>query len=154
MELVHEFTWQVSATLPKTVGQVPWGTRMFHQLPEVKLAGPRLNARSLVPGGDWILATDDGWSHIDVRAQLEADDGASIYVQYEGWIEPTEKLMAAVQALVPTDFGDQSIRTVWKFESGDAKHAWLNRSVFVGEGRLLPGGPGLLGMEHKIFRVA
>ena len=154
MEMVHEFTWRVSATLPSIVGRVPWGTRMFHVLPEVDLTGLRLNAKSVSPGGDWILATDDGWSHIDVRVQLKADDGAHIYVQYEGWIEPSEKLKAAVETLTPTDYADQSIRTTWKFECGDKKYAWLNRSIFVGEGRLLPGGPNLLGMEHQIYRMS
>jgi hypothetical protein len=154
MRMIHEFTWRVAASLPKVIGKVPFGTRMYHELPEVELTGERLNARSITPGGDWILAADDGWAHIDVRAQLRADDGALIYVRYEGWIEPTDKLQAAVQSLTPTDFEDQAIHTSWRFECGDERHAWLNRSVFVGQGRLLPAGPGMLGMEHNIYRLA
>jgi hypothetical protein len=76
--MIHEFTWRVAASLPKVIGKVPFGTRMYHELPEVELTGERLNARSITPGGDWILAADDGWAHIDVRAQRR---GSCVYVR-------------------------------------------------------------------------
>ncbi len=154
MKMVHEFSWRVAATLPQVVGKVPLGTRVYHELPEISLTGTRLNAAQVGPGTDFILAGEDGWSHIDVRAQLRSDDGALIYVQYEGWIEPTEKLRRAVESLTPTDFEDQAIHTSWKFESGDERYSWLNHTIFVGQGRLLPAGPAMLGMEHRIYRLS
>jgi hypothetical protein len=81
---------------------------MFYDLPSVTIEGDRLSGRSMINGSDWMLAGEDGWSRIDVRVPVETVDGALIYVQYEGWIEPTEKLIAAVKSLTPTSFGDRA----------------------------------------------
>jgi hypothetical protein len=38
-------------------------------------------------------------------------------------------------------------RTTPQFETGDARYSWLNRSIFVAEGRIAPGG-----VEYKVYR--
>jgi hypothetical protein len=48
-----------------------------------------------------------------------------------------------------TDFADQYFRTTPRFETGDSRYAWLNQSVFVGEGRLYPG----FGVEYRVYRL-
>ena len=48
-----------------------------------------------------------------------------------------------------TAFGDQYFRTSPRFETGDQRYAWLNQSLFVGEGRVFPG----LGVEYRVYRV-
>jgi len=49
---------------------------------------------------------------------------------------------------------DQAIHTTWRLGTGDEQYRWVNRAVFVGEGRLLPGGGGRLGMQHNVYRLA
>jgi hypothetical protein len=97
----------------------------------------------------------DGWGRIDVHSQIATDDRALLYVRYQGWVQPTAVLQDAVARRVPTRFQDQLICTIWQIESGGPTYAWVNRAIFVGEGRLLPGpGEGQLGMEHLVFRCA
>ena len=58
----------------------------------------------------------------------------------KGLAEPTDTLSRVVQSLTPTAFTDQAIHTTWRLSTGDEQDCWVNRAVFVGEGRLLPGG--------------
>ena len=60
----------------------------------------------------------------------------------------------AVTASAETEFADQSIRSHWMLETGDPRYAWVNQGVFVGQGRLLPAGPGQLGFEHRVYRMS
>ena len=40
-------------------------------------------------------------------------------------------------------------RTSPRMETGDARYAWVNTSLFVGEGRVIEG----LGVEYRVARV-
>jgi len=84
-----------------------------------------------------------------VRGQIETDDGAFIYVQYFGLLEMNDKVQAAMGAQSGTDYEDQYFRTTPRFETGHERYAWLNRSVFVGEGRLYPG----FAVEYRVHRL-
>jgi hypothetical protein len=48
-----------------------------------------------------------------------------------------------------TDFGDQYFYISPRFETGDERYAWLNQSVFVGQGRVYPG----FGVEYNVQRL-
>jgi hypothetical protein len=48
-----------------------------------------------------------------------------------------------------TRIEDQYFRTTPRFETGNARYAWLNQSLFVGEGRIVEG----IGVEYRIHRV-
>jgi hypothetical protein len=154
MELVHEFTWRVVSTTPHEVGAGPYGTRLYYELPDATITGERLNGKMVGKGGDWMLVGPDGYVQIDVRAQVQTDDGAIIYIRYRGPVEMTEKFQQAADTFGETDFKDQLIRTYWELETGNSRYAWVNRTIFVGEGRLLSNGLGLLGMEHLVYRLA
>ncbi|MEH2329775.1 MAG: DUF3237 family protein [Nostoc sp.] len=88
------------------------------------------------------------------RVQIETDDGAILCAHYFGPAEANEKLKRAVSVCAPTEFADQSIRSHWVLETGDPRYAWVNQTVFVGQGRLLPPRPGLLGFEHRVYRLS
>ena len=47
-----------------------------------------------------------------------------------------------------TGYGDQYFRIAPRFETGDARYAWLNTSVFLAEGRIATDG-----VEYEVFRV-
>ena len=86
------------------------------------------------------------------------DDGDGIArghrIASKGLVEPTDTLSRAVQSLRPTAFTDQAIDTTWRHSTGDEQYRWVNRAVFIVEGRLLPGGGGRLGMQHNVYRFA
>ena len=149
MDLVHEMTYHAMLRPPMPVGDGPFGTRMFFDVIEGRVEGSRFSGSFKGGGGDWLLAGTDGFGRLDVRAQIETDDGAFVYVQYFGLIELNDKIQTAMAAAGATAFEDQYFRTTPRFETGDARYAWLNQSVFVGEGRFYPG----FGVEYRVYRV-
>lgn len=149
MELVEELTYDAMLRPPLVVGDGPFGTRMFFDVIEGSMEGPRIRGRFVGAGGDWALVGADGFARLDVRGQIETDDGALIYLSFHGLLEMNDKVMAAMNG-GETDFADQYFRTAPRFETGDPRYAWLNQSVFVGEGRICAG----FGVAYRVYRVA
>ena len=139
---------------PLTRGGIgPFGHRQYYEMTSGLIEGPRLKGRLLGSGSDWMLIGSDGFTRMDVRIQIETEDRAILCVHYFGLAEANQKMTQAVAASTPTEFSDQLICSHWLLETGDARYAWVNQAVFVGEGRLLPVGPGALGFEHRIYRL-
>lgn len=151
--LVHEFTYHALVGAPHDVGAGPFGHRRYYDVKSGVLDGLRLKGRQIGSGGDWMLVGVDGFMRMDVRIQIETDDGAIVCARYFG---PTETNNATARAFAEsksTEYTDQANRSHWLLETGDLRYAWVNQSVFVGEGRLLPGGPNEMGFEHRVYRV-
>lgn len=153
LQLVHEFTYRAVCGPSHEVGAGPYGDRQYYEMTRGSVEGPRLTGRLLGSGSDWMLAGPDGFVRMDVRIQIETDDGAVICAHYFGPAEANETFRRAVAAFASTEFSDQSIRSHWMLETGAPRYAWVNQAVFVGLGRLLPPGPGLLGFEHRVYRL-
>lgn len=134
---------------PVEVGAGPGGVRRIFDVTGGRVEGARVRGDVLPSGGDWILIGADGVGRLDVRATLRTDDGAHVYVQYPGVLVLNEKVMAALAGGGETGFGDTYFMTAPRFETGDARYAWLNAIVAVGQGRLLPGA-----VEYRVFEVA
>jgi Protein of unknown function (DUF3237) len=148
VNLEFAFTLFGSLKPPVEIGAGPFGTRRYFEVLGGKVEVGRLNGRVLSGGGDWLLVGSDGFARLDVRAQMVTDDGASIYANYYGLLELNQKVAEAVANRNSTDFGDQYFRTTPRLETGDPRYAWLNQSLFVGEGRLRPGA-----VEYRVHRV-
>ena len=143
-ELKSEFLFEMTVELGgmQELGQTPFGTRRIAVVAGGAFEGPRLRGK-LVPGavGDWLLARADGALQLDVRATLEAEDGALIYMTYRGIRHgPAEVLerLARGEAVDPSEY---YFRIAPFFETGDERYAWLNRIVAVGVGERRPEGP-------------
>jgi hypothetical protein len=149
MELVHEFTFTAALKQPVAVGAGPFGDRNFFEVVDGKVTGERITGTVRGGGGDWILACPDGYGRLDVRAIFETDDGANIYVQYFGVVQYTEAVIAAVTGERSCDYHEQYFRTTPRLETGDPRYAWVNQTVFVGEGRVHVGPT----VEYRVYRV-
>jgi hypothetical protein len=103
----------------------------------------------LTGGGDWMLIDAQGMGHLDVRATFETHDGALIYVQYFGRVVVTEAISQALQGKGATDYGDTHFFTQPRFETGDARYAWLNQVIAVAQGRVCNGR-----VEYQVFACA
>ena len=115
-----------------------------------RVEGPDIKGRLLGGGGDWILVGADGFGRLDVRGQLMTDDGAAIYVQYFGILEMNDAVMRNLaDPSKATEYADQYFRTTPRLETGDSRYAWVNRTVFVAEGRM----PSVRGVEYRVYRV-
>jgi hypothetical protein len=96
-----------------------------------------------------VIVGADGYAQIDVRAQLRTDDGADLYIHYTGSLEMNDAVMSAVQADGDTVFGDQYWWTHVRIESGAERYDWVNRTLFIGQGRIATDG-----IEYEIYRLA
>jgi hypothetical protein len=150
IELEHAFDYEARLEPPLPIGAGPYGTRVFFQAKGGEVRGPMLTGRALSGGGDWALVGDDGFARVDVRAQVETDDGALLYVTYQGVIELNQAMREAMRSGGETDFGDQYFRISPRIETGDERYRRLTQSTFVGRGRAC-AGPGV---AYQVFRVA
>lgn len=147
MHLVHEFTYQAHVDQPLVAGPGPFGTRLIFVVTGGWVRGERLTGTLVGGGGDWLLVGPDGWGRLDVRGQVQTPDGAVIYVHYTGVLEMNEAVQRAM-AGGETGFDDQYFRTAPRLETGDPRYAWVNTTLFVARGRLVPGG-----VEYEVHRV-
>lgn len=149
MELEHEFTFNAHLAPAVAVGDGPFGNRRIREVTGGEVSGERINGKVGTGGADWVLVGPDGWGRLDVRLTILTDDGASIYVQYFGVIEYNAAVHAANAGERSTEYSDQYFRTAPRLETGDERYAWVNRTLFVGEGRLHPGPV----VEYRVHRV-
>lgn len=148
LELLFEMHADLEPGVP--VGSGPYGTRSIVDVTGGTLEGPRLRARVLPSGGDWLLIRPDGKSALlDVRATVQTNDGAFVYVQYYGLIEITPAVQAALASgSGSTEYGEHYFVTQPRFETGDPRYAWLNDVMAVGEGRLRPNA-----VEYRVYQA-
>jgi len=114
-----------------------------------EVTGERIRGRVGTGGADWVLVGPDGWGRLDVRLTIHTHDGAHLYVQYFGVIEYTDAAHAANAGEASSDYGDHYFRIAPRLETGDERYEWVNRTVFVGEGRLHPGPV----VEYRVHRL-
>ena len=150
-ELIPEFQLREEVGGIDQVGGGPFGQRMIATVSTGSFTGDRLAGTVVGASGDWLLVGDDGYGRTDVRLTLRTDDNAIIYAQYFGLIEMTAAVMDIVGGgETPTEFGDQYLISSPRLETGDERYAWVNQTVFIAEGRLLPGPA----VEYRVYRLA
>ncbi|WP_218821565.1 cytochrome P450 [Sphingobium sp. Z007] len=125
-------TLGVPAVMPGT----PRGMRMIVDVADARWEG-RINARQLgQPSGDWAVVDSQGTLCLDVRSTLETDDGALIFVRYEGRSDYTKA-------------GASPIIAAPLFETNDPRYAWLNKVQAIAKGR----AAGLTTLVYDIYEV-
>jgi len=153
-ELIKEFDYYADLDAPHAVGPGPFGQRILAYVTGGECSGDRLKGTLVAgSGADWLLAGPDGFGRLDVRVTIKTVDGALIYLQYVGGLlEMTPAIMAAVSGSTDTltNFGEQYFFTSPRLETGDDRYAWVNQTMFVGEGRIVPGPR----VEFRVYRVA
>ena len=77
--------------------------------------------------------------------------GWELPVQYSGILEITPKTQAVMTGGdTPTEYGDHYFFTNPRLETGDERYAWVNQTMFIGQGRIL-SGPAV---EYRVYRIA
>jgi hypothetical protein len=150
-ELIKELEYHADVSGVDEVGGGPFGQRVIANVSGGQFVGDRLKGSIVGTCGDWLLIGQDGFGRLDVRATFKTVDGALIYVQYNGVLELTPGIMDILGGGdVPTNYGDQYFFTNPRLETGDERYSWVNQTVFIGEGRLLPGPA----VDYRVYRVA
>lgn len=132
-------------------GPGPFGKRiLFRGTGGGIVQGERLNGVMEGPGGDWFLSGADGYGRIDVRSNIRTTDDAFIYVQYHGLVRLTPAVLAMLDGEPdPGAENDQYFFTAPRLETGDPRYAWVNQTMFLGEGRVSVGPR----VDYRIYRV-
>ena len=114
--------------------------------------GPKINATIIQPAADWLSAMPNGSARLDVRLTLKADDGALIYVSYNGVIHHTEasrvRLMKGEIVTSKESYGNAAPT----FRTSHAKYTWLNATQAIGKLLEVKLGQGSF-IKYDIFAV-
>jgi hypothetical protein len=108
---------------PPSIITGPQGMRAVIGVTGGTFSGDRL-AGTVVDGlgGDFALIRPDGNIRLDVRLVLQTNDGATIYLTYNG-------------VGLSDGAGGFFLKTAPTFECGDERYAWLNLVQAVSHGR-------------------
>ena len=124
LELIPLCTVDVMLRDPIAVGDGPAGLRLIYEVEEATVKGDRINGRMIgQASADWLTITGT-LATLDVRATFETDDGAIIFAQYSGRTD------------ISQGPGELPIYVAPRFETGDARYAWLNLVQAAGKGAL------------------
>jgi hypothetical protein len=150
-ELIKEFDLHADLAGTDDVGSGPFGHRLNVSVSGGEVLGDRIKGTLVGAGADWLLAGPDGYGRLDVRITLKTVDGAHIYLQYDGLLEMTPAIVAVLGGSdAGTDFGDQYFFCNPRLETGDERYTWVNRTVFIAQGRAVPGPA----VEYCVYRIA
>ena len=116
---------QLATAAIQDLGSTPRGRLFIFPVIGGSFEGDRLRGKVLAGGADWATATADGAFELDLRATLEADDGALIYLTFTG----------------VRDDARHYLRTLPRFETAAPQYDFLNRLLAVGIGEIRPDGP-------------
>ena len=119
---------------PQDLGETPQGRRRIIGITGGRFSGERLSGRVLAGGADWQVIRADGVADLDARYTLETSDGALIYVRNRGYRHGPADVLKKLSAGEEVDPSLYYMRTTPRFETGDARYAWLNRIVCVATG--------------------
>ncbi|MEH6700873.1 DUF3237 domain-containing protein [Parasphingorhabdus sp.] len=122
------------------IGKTPAGLRRIAPVTSGRFSGERLNGKVL-PGADWVINRPDGVMEIDVRLPLQTDDGAMIYLTYQGRFLAEPEVMARFAKGAVLKPEEYSLAVTAKFEAGAEQYLWLNNVVAAGTGEQTADGP-------------
>lgn len=154
-EIETEFLFEARIPLhpPFDAGVTPEGHRMIFMVAGGRFEGPLMKGEVLPSsGGDWARVRPDGSGALDVRICLKTDDGAVIFVHWNGRMVASQENIGYA-----LDFAKQDdpagahryyFRTSPQFETGDERYAWLNNIIAVSKSRTGDGG-----VIHRVFAV-
>ena len=95
--------------------------------------GPRINGTLLAPAGDWSRALPSGVSRLDVRATIKTDDGALIYISYNGVFKDSEETEARASKGQVLTSKDMYFVIAPTLQTSAKKYDWLNGVQCIGK---------------------
>ena len=140
---------EITLAAPQELGDTPQGRRRIIGITGGRFSGERLTGRVLPGGADWQVIRADGVADLDARYTLETADGALIYVRNRGYRHGPAAVLQKLSSGEEVDPKLYYMRTTPRFETGDARYAWLNRIVCVATGTRRPAAVELDVYELK-----
>ena len=135
--LDHVCDFDVELAQPLEMGAGRAGQRRIIPIIGGQAAGPLLSGEILNLGADWQTVYSGGLTMMDTRYGLRTAEGAVIEIINFGFRHgPTHVLdrITRGETVAPSKY---YMRTHARLETGDARYAWVNRTLFVGTGARL-----------------
>ena len=132
--LQHLCDLQVDLAPPLEMGEAPRGRRRIIPIIGGTVTGERLKGRVLGLGADWQTIFRDSSAELDTRYAIGTHDGATIEIRNYGYRTGAPEIIAALARGEHVDPALYYMRTSPRFETGDARYAWLNARIFIGTG--------------------
>jgi hypothetical protein len=148
LNLQRLFKAEITLAAPQELGDTPQGRRRIIGITGGRFSGERLSGRVLPGGADWQVIRADGVADLDARYTLETQDGALIYVRNRGYRHGPAEVLKKLSSGENVDPSLYYMRTTPRFETGDARYAWLNRIVCVATGARRPAA-----VELEVFEI-
>jgi hypothetical protein len=142
------FQAEITLAPPQDLGETPQGRRRIIGITGGRFSGERLSGRVLAGGADWQVIRADGVAELDARYTLETTDGALIYVRNCGVRHGAPDVLRKLSNGENIEPSLYYMRTTPRFETGDARYAWLNRIVCVATGARRPAA-----VELEVFEI-
>jgi uncharacterized protein DUF3237 len=111
----------------QVIGAIPHGKRAIGYV-NGTFSGPGI--KGAIRACDWFLTRADGMGEADVRGIMKTDDGALIYMNYQGLLD-----LRGVGG-APPEAGVCPIRTTVRFETSAEKYLDLNSVQAIGIGEV------------------
>lgn len=134
LELKHLCDARVELATPLELGNAPPGKRRIIPIIGGTVTGERLNGKILSGGADWQTVFADGSAELDTRYMIETHDGAIIDIRNFGYRHGPADVIARLARGEDVDPSLYYMRTTPRFETGDPRYDWLNRTIVVGTG--------------------
>ena len=116
------------------MGQGRAGKRRIIPIIGGTVEGPELSGTILNVGADWQTIFADGSADLDTRYAFETHDGAVIEVVNLGFRHGPPEVLESLAKGEEVSPDSYYMRTSARFETGDPRYQWVNKSIFVGTG--------------------
>ena len=125
-ELKTEYLMTYQAPLDPPIA-VDGSLMVVNVTPGGWLKGPKINGKFVAPGADWLRIMPSGAMRLDVRAMIQTDDNAYIYMSYNGIMQHTKE--SGERLAKGEVMGGKDVPyfiAAPTFQTSSEKYAWLN----------------------------
>jgi hypothetical protein len=114
--------------------------------------GPKIKGTVIAPAADWIRLMPGGNLRQDVRLTIKTDDGALIYLTYNGIISRSNEVARRNTKGEVLTSADEYFLTSPTMETSSNDYLWLNRVQCIGKMVQVKSGKGAF-VRYDIFVV-
>ena len=128
-KLEYVLSYNASLAPPEVIGPLAEGIRVNFYVTDGLFQGPNIKGKLRPVGGDWLTIRKDGIGILDVRATMETDDGALIYIAYSGTLNlGPDGYKNFAEGKLP-EFIHLTVSS--RMYTANPKYEWVNRSQYV-----------------------
>jgi hypothetical protein len=95
--------------------------------------GPKINGTIVAPAGDWFRVLPSGAGRIDVRTTIKTDDGALIYITYNGVFKDSPEIEERANKGEVLTSQDVYFVIAPTMQTSAKKYDWLNGVQCIGK---------------------